>query len=72
MINRLKDFIKNIIILVCLLGQLILIYQIVIKILNNMELGMLILYYLACELGLHIVGVPSVSKRIISVYLKKD
>jgi hypothetical protein len=71
MINWLKDFIKNIIILVCLLGQLILIYQIVIKILNNMELGMLILYYLACELGLHIVGEPSVSKRIISLYSKK-
>lgn len=68
--KKVLEFLKGLICLICFLGQLILTYQIGIIILKNQNLGMLILYYLACEFILHITGETSLTKIIISTFLQ--
>lgn len=70
MIKKILSYIARLILGICFIAQLILIYFIAVSILDNMDLGWLILCYIICELILHNYE-TSVTRMILST-IKKE
>lgn len=65
------EIIKQFFCIVCLLVQFVLISLIASIVLKNMDLGLLILYFIGCEFILSILKEPSLIKIVLAA-LKKD
>jgi hypothetical protein len=69
--KRFFEGLKNLICLVCFLGEVILLILIAEIILKNQGLGMLILCFIACEFILKMFGFNSLVKTCLSLLEKK-
>lgn len=70
--KRIFEFLKDLIFIVCLIGQLILIIRIAEFILKNQDLGMLILYYIFCDFVCSIIQGNSLTKTIFLMVFKNE